>query len=78
MAGGMHSRAGRPLADRTAPPMTTSSHGDAPVPCWISASSELAGNVLGWRRDADGAWVALVAAWVPGERVRRREAGEPL
>ena len=87
MAGGMHADRGpgAPLWQRaaasqdaragdsgraggadTAPPSV-----DA-VPCWIDGAGPVAGPVLAWRRDPDAGWQAMVVAWLPAERVRRR------
>lgn len=44
------------------------------TPCWLNVGSgtEVGGVVLGWQQNPDGAWWALISAWVPRDDVRRR------
>jgi hypothetical protein len=71
MAGGMQGRPSPPLSARSAPPPVEQP--EEPTACWVFGSEEFPASVLAWRRH-DDTWVALITAWVPAERVRRRSA----
>lgn len=79
MAGGSHSKRGpgAPLWSRAGPEPTAPPSGLSATPCWIDAATAIPGEVLAWRRDAQGGWQALVATWVPAAAVRPREAEPP-
>lgn len=86
MKGGMGQGARLPLQDRTGPATPSPPAGEdigaataaveppPGTPCWLSVRSgiNVGGVVLGWRQSPDGAWWALVSAWVPRDDVQRR------
>jgi len=78
-AGGMKygedrpSLAQRPVGGvRNPSPEAEQPAGDA-TPCWVNLGDRrVAGTVHGWVRGPDG-WQALVVAWLPGDRLGRRD-----
>jgi hypothetical protein len=42
--------------------------------CWVALGDQrVPGTVHGWYRGRDGAWTALVLAWIPSDRLEPRD-----
>jgi hypothetical protein len=74
MAGGRYSERGpgTPLGRRAAPSGSEPVAEVTATPCWLEPPDRVAGSVLGWRRDPESGWQALVAAWVPAGHLHPR------